>query len=374
MSVKDLDVHPRYISSLLHARIKDVRGLLCLSKLEIVKKTGLSENAVKGIFSAAAKFVCAVPPTTVWDILNGTSDPVYQHLKLPTYCKLLDSQLDGGIVYPGITEICGESGSGKTQLAIHLCLTAQLESIRHNDPAGALYISTEDAFPTKRLYQMAQYFNKQHATASACPSNLTDRIYIEHCGDLEDLWSLLDVRLNALLSKVKVKLIVIDSIAALFRTEYDLSEMHERAIMLAKFGRLLHDISFKKNLCVVCINQVSDVFDEKRTALNANDGCRSVAPALGLTWSYYVNTRLMIGRTQWKTSMFPSNKFNKQEGGPLPYDIVIRSLRLIFAPHLPPFKSYFLVHEEGIKDYRFPASTTTTTTTKALTATVTTKY
>ena len=71
---------------------------------------------------------------------------------------------------------------------------------------------------------------------------------------------LLDGRLPGLLSKVNLKIIVIDSIAALFRTEYDLKDMSERAKTLAKFGRRLHDISWKEKSCVFCINQVKYPF------------------------------------------------------------------------------------------------------------------
>ena len=42
-------------------------------------------------------------------------------------CKILDSTLRGGLLLPGINEIAGESGSGKTQIALQLCLIAQLK-------------------------------------------------------------------------------------------------------------------------------------------------------------------------------------------------------------------------------------------------------
>ena len=41
--------------------------------------------------------------------------------------------LHGGLLLPGINEISGESGSGKTQIALQLCLMAQF-----NDDAGGL--------------------------------------------------------------------------------------------------------------------------------------------------------------------------------------------------------------------------------------------
>ena len=39
---------------------------------------------------------------------------------------LMDTLLSGGLVVPGINEIAGNSGAGKTQLCLQLCLNVQL--------------------------------------------------------------------------------------------------------------------------------------------------------------------------------------------------------------------------------------------------------
>lgn len=45
---------------------------------------------------------------------------------LTTGCARLDAKLRGGIPCRGITQIYGAAGTGKTQLALQLCLTVQL--------------------------------------------------------------------------------------------------------------------------------------------------------------------------------------------------------------------------------------------------------
>jgi len=45
---------------------------------------------------------------------------------LTTGCSKLDAKLRGGIPCRGITQIYGAAGTGKTQLALQLCLTVQL--------------------------------------------------------------------------------------------------------------------------------------------------------------------------------------------------------------------------------------------------------
>lgn len=46
----------------------------------------------------------------------------YYSRKLSTGCSDIDSCLDGGIPIQGITELSGESSSGKTQLGLQLLL------------------------------------------------------------------------------------------------------------------------------------------------------------------------------------------------------------------------------------------------------------
>lgn len=52
------------------------------------------------------------------------------------------------------------------------------ETIRkYSFQTGAVYISTEDVFPSKRLHQLTQSFARGDA-------NLTDNIFIEHAADV----------------------------------------------------------------------------------------------------------------------------------------------------------------------------------------------
>ena len=67
---------------------------------------------------------------------------------------------------------------------------------------------------------------------------------------------LVEQRIPALLKNSDVRLIVIDSIAALFRVEYTLNENVERSRALAELGQKLHKISHEYSTAIVCINQV----------------------------------------------------------------------------------------------------------------------
>lgn len=55
-------------------------------------------------------------------------------------CPILDEALQGGLLLPGVNEVSGESGSGKTQIALQLCLTAQLNEEKGGLQGGILCI------------------------------------------------------------------------------------------------------------------------------------------------------------------------------------------------------------------------------------------
>lgn len=349
MSVKNLDINPRFTKILLKAHISNVKQLMLISKFELVKKTGLDETSISQIVNEASKSIYKIPPTAVWNILNKTAGSFYEHFKLKTGCPTIDNLLKGGIIFPGITEISGESASGKTQFCMQLCLCVQNAIEEDGFGGGALYICTEDVFPNKRLHQMASEYSKLTGKST----NYTDQIYIEHVADLDELWSLLDVRIHALLSQHDIKLLIIDSIAALFRAEYDFADITDRSKMLSRFGRLLHTLSHSNKMCVVCVNQVSDDFsDLKIDDDNGKDGSPNVIPTLGLTWSYFVSTRLMLSRTRWSTSMFPSICKNTKIDPSL--NCNVRRLKVVHSTHIPSSKTYFVVDRTGLNDFPLP--------------------
>lgn len=66
-------------------------------------------------------------------------------------------------------------------------------------------------------------------------------------------------------------LVVIDSIAANFRIEFQGASrkvLTERAVALTKLGKALRKIAHEQNVAIVCTNQVSDRFDDDKTRLD----------------------------------------------------------------------------------------------------------
>lgn len=82
-------------------------------------------------------------------------------------------------------------------------------------------------------------------------------IYVEHCGSVAELWTLIEKK-TLLYLRRGVRLIVIDSIAALFRAEFDHDMSIARAAELKRLGRRLKQLSHLWRAAIVCVNQVNN--------------------------------------------------------------------------------------------------------------------
>jgi DNA-repair protein XRCC3 len=160
-------------------RAPTAQTILSLSIAELKCLTSLSIEELLKLRRNAALFLRTTTPSTLLDIWMGhREDLVIQ--RLTTGCSSIDQVLEGGLLSRGVTEIAGESGAGKTQLCLQLCLTVQLPQTHGGFEGAAMYISTEDVFPHKRLHQLAPRFLVKHRGLFTNESSLTDKIYIEH--------------------------------------------------------------------------------------------------------------------------------------------------------------------------------------------------
>lgn len=207
-----------------------------------------------------------------FQIKRKTSNPI--ETIVSTGSEKFDAILKGGLHAGGITEVVGASGCGKTQLCLQLCLSLHV-SQPHK---GSLYICTESAFPTARLAQLCQL------SPLAKPKS-SDHIFIAHCYEFPDLKRTLETQ--SWFIEHKVGMIVIDSIAGIFRSTYTEDKYIQRAHDMRYLAHYLHDLSIKHNLIIVCTNQVT-------SAMTYSD---KTVPALGLSWSNLVTNRIVLSKS-----------------------------------------------------------------------------
>ncbi|XP_053553374.1 DNA repair protein XRCC3 [Bombina bombina] len=340
MDWEQLDLNPRIIEAVRRANLKSVQKLLSLSGPELQKLTKLSVADVHRLQKSVSASLKNNAMTTALQMSCEKSLFPSQHVKLSLGCRVLDKLLRGGIPLVGITELAGESAAGKTQIALQLCLSVQFPIEYGGLGAGAVYICTEDAFPSKRLHQLIYC---QHKLRTDVPADVMkkirfgDNIFIEHTADIDMLTECITKKVLLLLLRGSIRLIVIDSIAALFRSEFAAKDSVLKAKHLQTLGAKLHSLSSQFNTPVLCINQVTDAVREVH-GIQSNLGMvdKRVSPALGISWSNQLLMRLMVERTQ---QIAPQSC----DGS------VLRTMEVIFAPHIPPATCYYMVNAEGVR-------------------------
>lgn len=145
------------------------------------------------------------------------------------------------------------------------------------------------------------------------------------------------------MQKQGVRLIVIDSIASLYRAEFEANEMNIRAQLLRELAGQLRIISSKYAVPVLVINQVSDLVEERlhfnsyKQHWSVVSSGRRVIPTLGLTWASCINTRLALSRQESSTTVA---KVGSE---------IQRSMHVIFSPCAPQGSCPFVVDSEGLR-------------------------
>ncbi|ETV88482.1 hypothetical protein H257_00068 [Aphanomyces astaci] len=231
---------------------------------------------------------------TVWDLSTHRDDEY-----LATGCVNVDDALRGGFRVGFVSEVCGCAGSGKTQLCLQLLLRAQLPREASGGlNASSCYMYSDGLSPMKRLQEL----ERQH---SGEPVSL-NRIFLEAATDPGQFLHTLKSRLPSLMEFHGVRLVVVDSIAAVFRGHSvdKAADAGERTRIMFDIVHCMHILAKQYRAVFVVVNQM--------TADMHNDGNM---PALGLAWSSCINQRFLIR----KSVRAPST----------------RTFHVMFSPYLP---------------------------------------
>nr|XP_056708145.1 DNA repair protein XRCC3 [Euleptes europaea] len=352
MDWDQLDMNPRVIAAIKKANLRSVKEILNLSGADLQRLTKLSCTDVQYLLRAVSGALRKNSGLTALQLFRDENHSTSQRRKLSLGCPVLDGLLRGGIPLTGITEIAGESSAGKTQIGLQLCLSVQYPFEHGGLECGAIYICTEDAFPHKRLQQLTE---RQSQLRGDIPRSVVQKIkfgnsiFVEHAADIETFYECIAKKVSILLSRGMVRLVVIDSIAALFRCEFAAKDSVLKAKYLQTIGAKLHRLSSTFRTPVVCMNQVTDTMGEGPSGDHSSPCStgKSVVPALGITWSNQLLMRLMVNRTSHLV----------QPAEDAPHGSTLRTMRVIFAPHLPQSACCYTVNLEGVKGIRMETLT-----------------
>ncbi|KAL0690306.1 hypothetical protein Bca4012_089984 [Brassica carinata] len=240
------------VKKLQDAGIHTCNGLMMHTKKNLTGIKGLSEAKVDKICEAAEKIVNfgymtgsdALLKVSLIDFTKRKSV-----VRITTGSQALDDLLGGGIETAAITEAFGEFRSGKTQLAHTLCVTTQLPTSMKGGNGKVAYIDTEGTFRPDRIVQIAERFGMD-------PGAVLDNIIYARAYTYEHQHNLL-LGLAAKMSEEPFKILIVDSIIALFRVDFTgRGELADRQQKLAQMLSRIIKIAEEFNVAVYMTNQV----------------------------------------------------------------------------------------------------------------------
>lgn len=170
--------------------------------------------------------------------------------RISTNAKALDELLGGGVETQAITEFAGEFGTGKTQLAHQLAVDVQLGADQGGLSGEVVYIDTESTFRPERIVDMAK-------AVGLAPETALQHIHVARAFN-SNHQMLLVSKAQEVAREKPIRLIVVDSLTAHFRSEYPgRGELAPRQQMLNKHLHELLRFGDTYNAAIVVTNQVS---------------------------------------------------------------------------------------------------------------------
>ncbi len=301
-------VGPAIANKLRESGYSTIESIAVATVNEIASAIDVGDSTARKIIRAAQSLL-KINFLTARELL----EKIKETPKITTGSSELNWILGGGVEVRGITEFFGEYATGKTQLCHQLSVNVQLNRDKGGLEGKAVYIDTEGTFRPERIEQMARALDLDPEEA------LSNVIYGRAYSTDHQLF--LVQKLDDILAKNNVKLIVVDSVVSHFRSEFPGRESLVKRQQ--KLNKHLHDLlrlSDIYNCAVVVTNQVisrPDVFYGN-----------PLIPAGGNIIAHTVSTRVFL---------------TKRKGE-------VRVAKVIDSPYLPSEEAVFKITSEGVRD------------------------
>lgn len=293
---------------LMDAGFREIAAIATARPADLKDAAGIGEIAASRIINAAKESL---------DIRFLTGKELQEKRalvgRITTGSSVLDTLLGGGVETQAITELFGEFGSGKTQIAHQLSVNVQLPKDQGGLGKKVIYIDTENTFRPERIVQMAE-------GRGVDPDEILENIRIAKASNSDDqmLWA---EKASDICQEGDVGLLVVDSLTSQFRADYTgRGSLAERQQKLNRHMHALQKIGFINNIAVVVTNQVMsrpDVFfGDPTVAIGGH----------------------VVGHAATFRIYLRKSKGGKRVG------------RLIDSPNLPEGEAIFKVTMEGVMD------------------------
>jgi RecA/RadA recombinase len=274
VELSTLSLLPKHRAHLVKAQLVYADQVLLSTPLHLARQTKLSVQDCTALLTQVAKAVTQLEPPSPKDdrelVAFTTGDSELDHF-LDAYPGRGGGK---GIRLGHITELAGQSSSGKTNLCLQLACTVQLPLPLGGVHGGALFLSSEGTLPSRRLVQLASHFATLTSTYARTAKQFLDNVHVETAPDADTLVALLTYHVPTAIDRINynsdpallpIRLLIVDSIAAPFRSAHETGSngFAQRAKEFAEIGDALKALAARYHLAVVVVNQVSDVWDAR---------------------------------------------------------------------------------------------------------------
>lgn len=286
-----------------------VESLATSKVTDLQKAAEIGEEKAKQIIEEARKKSEEGRFVTADEILNKRKEVGW----IKTGSEEIDKLFGGGIETQAVTEIFGEFGCGKTQIAHQLSVNVQLPPEEGGLNGKAIYIDTENTFRPNRTKSMARGMGLD-------PEEALKKIYVAKVVNT-DQQLITAEKAQDITKEEDVRLLVVDTVTSLFRAEYVGREsLAERQQKLGQHLLSLHRIADMNNVAVLVTNQVQanpDAFVGESTQ-----------PIGGHVLGHSATTRIFLRKSRGSR----------------------RIARVVDSPELPEGEAVFKIANEGIRD------------------------
>ena len=337
------------LSKLEGHNFRTAEDVLTRSSLDLVELLDISLPAAERVVASVARNVCpkpttarallasrvgahaaagarggpAAPPRAATDApsepgaasVSTSAGPAY--VRGGEFLRALDSALGGGVPTGSITELVGPAGAGKTQFCLTLAVAAAAPTSVGGLDSGVVFVDTEQKFSGARVAEIAaNAFPSVYGVSSddapqiaaekaTALRSLTEKILVLTPSTLSETLQRLSGLEEALIDHA-VRLLVVDSVAALARAEFGVGrgQIARRQELLGQIASVLKRQAERLHMAALVTNQVTtraraaDEGADSNALADAGAGDASAtaatAAALGVKWAHCVNTRLVL--------------------------------------------------------------------------------
>lgn len=301
-------IGPKGAEKLREAGYEDLISIAAASSGEIAAACDIGDATAEKIIQAARQKL-DMGFKTAADVLERRKEIG----RITTGSSSLDALFGGGVETQTITETYGSFASGKTQVGLQLAVNVQLPKEKGGLNGKCIFIDSESTFRPERITQIANAMGLD-------PKKVLKNILVARAFN-SDHQVVLAEKTKDIIKKENVKLLIVDSLTALFRSDYTgRGELAPRQQKLNRHIHMLQKLADMHNIAVYVTNQVMArpdmLFGDPTAAIGGH----------------------IVGHGTGVRIYLRKSKATK------------RIARLIDSPYLPEGEAVFSVTESGVSD------------------------